>query len=62
MIRVFPAYRNGYSFRHGFDLYVGPWACHVNLSGIGVYGNGSRWFSGWYNWAKEDEWLYGKDL
>lgn len=47
------AYRDGYSWRHGFDFHIGNWLCSVSFHGNGVFGNGSRWFSGWTNWGKE---------
>lgn len=57
-IRIYRAYRNGYSFRHGFDLYVGRWACRVSFHRSGWFSNGSHYFSGWFDWREEDERLY----
>lgn len=62
ILRVFPMYCNGYSYRHGFHLYAHRWAIAVKPSWSGgVFGNGSRWTSGWFDWVEEDRRLYGTD-
>src|SRR5687767_14729474 len=61
-IRIFPTYEDpGYSLKNGFDLYFFNWACRFKFTGVGVFGNGSKWFSGWFNWREENERLYGKN-
>lgn len=35
--------------------WVGPWQARFAWDRAGVFGNGSRWFSGWHRWEIEDD-------
>lgn len=59
MIRIFPHYRNGYSFLHGFDLYVGPWAIGFSWPWIPGSYTKSRWTTGWFRWEEDREFWSG---
>jgi hypothetical protein len=39
----------------GFIIRLGRLQCRYSWSRAGMFGNGSRWSSGWHDWTREDD-------
>ena len=47
----------------GFAVFIGRWSARFAVPWFGGrFGNGSRWFTGWFDWKAEDAGLFPKEL